>query len=145
VPPGYDGWGSEELPATASERSLMDARIRKAAKAAVAAGCRPPATRKDHEYRLLLAGSLARYIARSGRDPKAALRQYLKCKRELDEFDLVERVFQVLRESAAQRRQRLRAEIQADHEAGLSIRKIADTRGVPKSTVARSVSRMWDT
>jgi Homeodomain-like domain len=142
------GWGSEELPDVASERTLLEARIRKAAQASVAAGCRPLGdTVAERRQAVAIAASVARYLAARGRDPMPALSQYLRRKRELGHAQFQEALWGAvgrLFENPKARRERLRAEILADREAGLSIRQIAQARGIPRSTVARQ-SQKWDT
>jgi hypothetical protein len=133
------GWGSEELPSVVGDRTLLETRVRKAARAALANGYRPPRTVAQHRRTVEITASLARYLYKRGRDPRRAVWQYALRKRELAIAEFTEAFWTaigLLFEKPRERRARLRAEIRADRAAGLSIRQIAQARGIPRSTAS---------
>jgi hypothetical protein len=134
----------EDRLAIVTREDLEEARIRKAVEAAVAAGYRLPTTREDHVRAILIAASLARYLAGRGRDTRGALRLYVQRKRELESFDLIDALVRAALEwlqwnqlSPKEQRRQKRAAIQEAHkrEPSASNRELGRRYGVDHKTV----------
>ena len=132
-----------------SEQSLARQQMYRTNKGAIAAGYRPL---DDPRKQLLLHVSLIRYLVRSGKlrsRPTSGLRWlFIECARLKHEVwldDVARAIVERLRESKQERRERLRDDIRADREAGLSLRKIGQMRDIPKSTVSDLLSKNPDT